>query len=180
LRHLEVGDRSVVDRLFSAVYQELRSLAGRFFRREAKGITLQPTALVHEAYLSLVDQSAVNWRGRTHFFALAAQAMRHILVDHARRRGAVKRGGHHARLLLEEDLVPGLEPDNNILAVDEALSKLAKLDPRQAQLVELRFFGGLSVDEAAEALRISKRSAEREWTAVRAWLRRELSESHSA
>ncbi len=180
LRHLEEGDRSVVDRLFAAVYQELRNLAGRFFRKEAKGITLQPTALVHEAYLKLVDQSAVDWQGRTHFFALAAQAMRRILVDHARRRGAAKRGGQQSRLLLDEDLVPGLEPDNNVLAVDEALLKLAQFDPQQAQLVELRFFGGLSVAEAAEALGISKRSAEREWTMVRAWLRRELSESHTA
>jgi RNA polymerase sigma-70 factor, ECF subfamily len=180
LRHLEVGDRSAVDRLFAAVYQELRNLAGRFFRKEAKGITLQPTALVHEAYLKLVDQSAVDWRGRTHFFALAAQAMRRILVDHARRRGAAKRGGQQNRLPLEDNLVPALEPGNNVLAVDEALLKLAQFDPQQAQLVELRFFGGLSVAEAAEVLGISKRSAEREWTVVRAWLRRELSESHTA
>ncbi len=180
LRHLEVGDRSAVDRLFAAVYQELRNLAGRFFRKEAKGITLQPTALVHEAYLKLVDQSAVDWRGRTHFFALAAQAMRRILVDHARRRGAAKRGGHQNRVLLEDDLLPALEPDNDVLAVDAALSKLAQVDPQQARLVELRFFGGLDVAEAAEALGISKRSAEREWTMVRAWLRRELSESHTA
>ena len=110
LRGLKAGDASVVDRLFTAVYQELRNLAGRFFRKEAKGITLQPTALVHEAYLKLVDQSAVDWQGRTHFFAVAAQAMRRILVDHARRRGAAKRGGHKARLSLEEDLVPDLEP----------------------------------------------------------------------
>ena len=180
LHHLEVGDRSAVDRLFAAVYQELRNLAGRFFRKEAKGITLQPTALVHEAYLKLVDQSAVDWQGRTHFFAVAAQAMRRILVDHARRRGAAKRGGQKNRLLLEDDLVPALEPDDDVLAVDEALSKLAQVDPRQAQLVELRFFGGLSVAEAAEVLGMSKRSAEREWTMVRAWLRRELSESHTA
>ena len=180
LHHLEAGDRSAVDRLFAAVYQELRNLAGRFFRKEAKGITLQPTALVHEAYLKLVDQTAVDWQGRTHFFAVAAQAMRRILVDHARRRGAAKRGGQQNRLLLEDDLVPGLEPEQDVLAVDEALSKLAQIDPRQAQMVELRFFGGLSVAEAAEVLGISKRSAEREWTMVRAWLRRELSESDTA
>ncbi|MFZ1936517.1 MAG: sigma-70 family RNA polymerase sigma factor [Thermoguttaceae bacterium] len=180
LRGLKAGDASVVDRLFTAVYQELRNLAGRFFRKEAKGITLQPTALVHEAYLKLVDQSAVDWQGRTHFFAVAAQAMRRILVDHARRRGAAKRGGHKARLSLEEDLVPDLEPSNDVLAVDEALSELAQFAPQQARLVELRFFGGLSVSEAAEVLGISKRSAEREWTMVRAWLRRELSEKHTA
>jgi RNA polymerase sigma-70 factor, ECF subfamily len=180
LHHLEAGDRSAVDRLFAAVYKELRNLAARFFRQEAKGITIQPTALVHEAYLKLVGQSAVAWQGRTHFFAVAAQAMRRILVDHARRRGAAKRGGQQNRVRLEEGLVPALEPDHDLLAVDEALSKLAQLDPRQAQLVELRFFAGLSVAEAAEVLGISKRSAEREWTMVRAWLRRELSEGPTA
>ena len=179
LRHLEAGDRSAVDRLFSAVYQELRSLAGQFFRREPAGITLQPTALVNEAYVKLVDQAGVDWHGRTHFFAVAAQAMRRILVDHARRRGAAKRGGQGKRVLLDADLLPGMSPDEDLLAVDECLAKLAELDPRQAQLVELRFFGGLSVEEAAEVLGMSKRSAEREWTMVRAWLRRELGGSDS-
>jgi RNA polymerase sigma-70 factor, ECF subfamily len=179
LCHLKAGDAAAVDRLFTAVYQELRNLAAGFFRKEAKGITLQPTALVHEAYLKLVDQSAVDWQGQTHFFALAAQAMRRILVDHARRRRAAKRGGQQTRLPLEDELVPADAPDSNVLAVDEALSKLAELDRRQAQLVELRFFGGLSVAEAAEVLGISKRSAEREWTVVRAWLRRELCESQT-
>ena len=127
--------------------------------------------------MKLVDQTAVDWQGRTQFFAVAAQAMRRILIDHARQRGAAKRGGRQKRLLLEEDLVPGLEPNQDVLAVDEALLKLAQIDPRQAQLVELRFFGGLSVDEAAEVMGMSKRSAEREWTMVRAWLRRELGES---
>jgi RNA polymerase sigma factor (TIGR02999 family) len=180
LRHLEAGDRSAVDRLFSAVYRELRNLAAQFFRREPDGNTLQPTALVHEAYLKLVDQTGVDWRGRTHFFAVAGQAMRRILVDHARRRHAAKRGGRRTRLLLDEDLVAGVSPNDDILALDEALSKLAKLDAGQAQLVELRFFGGLSVAEAAEALGMSKRAAEREWTMVRAWLRRELSQSNTA
>jgi RNA polymerase sigma-70 factor, ECF subfamily len=180
LHHLAAGDRSAVDRLFSAVYQELRNLAAQCFRREAKGNTLQPTALVHEAYLKLVDQAGVDWRGRTHFFAVAAQAMRRILVDHARQRHAAKRGGGQRRVLLEEDLVAGIQPNDDILALDEALSKLAELDPGQAQMVELRFFGGLSVSETAEVLGISKRVAEREWTMVRAWLRRELSESDTA
>jgi RNA polymerase sigma-70 factor, ECF subfamily len=179
LHRLEAGDRSGVDRLFSAVYQELRNMAAKCFQREAKGNTLQPTALVHEAYMKLVDQKAVDWQGRTHFFAVAAQAMRRILVDHARQRGAAKRGGGQKRLQLDDQLVSGFQPNDDILAVDEALSKLAQLDPRQAELVELRFFGGLSVDEAADALGISKRAAEREWTMVRAWLRRELSESDS-
>jgi RNA polymerase sigma-70 factor, ECF subfamily len=171
------GDPSAVDRLFTAVYQEMRNLAGRFFRREPKAHTLQPTALVHEAYLKLVDQTSVDWQNRTHFFAVAAQAMRRILVDHARRRGAAKRGGRGKRVLLDEDLLPGVQPNAELLAVDEALSKLAELDPRQARMVELRFFAGLSVAEAAEVLGMPKRSAEREWTMVRAWLRRELSGS---
>jgi RNA polymerase sigma-70 factor, ECF subfamily len=179
LHRLEAGDRSGIDRLFSAVYQELRNMAAHCFQREAKGNTLQPTALVHEAYMKLVDQKAVDWQGRTHFFAVAAQAMRRILVDHARQRGAVKRGGGQKRLQLDDQLLSGFRPNDDILAVDEALSKLAQLDPRQAQLVELRFFGGLSVDEAADALGISKRAAEREWTMVRAWLRRELNENDS-
>ena len=180
LHRLKAGDRSGVDRLFSAVYQELRNMAASCFKREAKGNTLQPTALVHEAYMKLVDQKAVDWQGQTHFFAVAAQAMRRILVDHARKRGAAKRGGGHQRLQLDVQLAPDFPPNEDILAVDEALSKLAQLDPRQAQLVELRFFGGLSVAEAADVLGISKRTAEREWTMVRAWLRRELSESNSS
>lgn len=177
LQCLEGGDKSAVDQLFAAVYQELRDLAGRAFEREPKSNTLQPTALVHEAYVRLVKQANVDWQGRTHFFAVAAQAMRRILVDRARQRGAVKRGGGKNRVLLDDEAIPGLEPDDDLIAVDEALSKLAQLDPRQAQMVELRFFGGLSVAEAAEVVGMSKRSAEREWTMVRAWLRRELSET---
>jgi RNA polymerase sigma-70 factor, ECF subfamily len=180
LKQFQSGDRSAIDRLFAAVYQELRGLAAQFFRREAKGDTLQPTALVHEAYVKLVDQKGVDWQSRTHFFAVAAQAMRRILVDHARRRGAAKRGGKQKRVLLEDDRLPDLQPNEDLLAVDEALSRLAQLDARQAQLVELRFFGGLSVAEAADVLGMSKRSAEREWTMVRAWLRRELNASDSS
>ena len=177
LRQFGAGNRSGVDKLFATVYQELRNLAAQFFQREPQGNTLQPTALVHEAYVKLVDQKNVDWQGQTHFFAVAAQAMRRILVDHARQRRAAKRGGRKKRVLLVEDLVAGFQPNDDLLAVDEVLSKLTLLDPRQAQMVELRFFGGLSVTEAAEVLGMSKRSAEREWTMVRAWLRRELSES---
>jgi len=173
----KAGDPSAIDQLFAAVYQELRELAGRFFEREPSAHTLQPTALVHEAYLKLVDQTGVDWQGRTHFFAVAAEAMRRLLVDHARQRGAVKRGGGQKRVLLDEEAVPGFQTDEDLIAVDEALSKLAQLDSCQARMVELRFFGGLTVAEAAEVLGMSKRSAEREWTMVRAWLRRELSES---
>jgi RNA polymerase sigma-70 factor, ECF subfamily len=177
LRNVESGDRSTVDRLFATVYQELRDLAEQFFRREAEGITLQPTALVHETYMKLVDQKHVDWGGRTHFFAIAAQAMRRILVDHARRRGAAKRGGNRHRVTLDDNLAVEANRDVDLLALDEALIKLTKLDPRQARMIELRFFGGLSVADVAKVMRISTRSVEREWTMVRAWLRRELSTS---
>jgi RNA polymerase sigma factor (TIGR02999 family) len=177
LRQVESGNRSTSDRLFAAVYQQLRNLAGQFFRREPKGNTLQPTALVHEAYMKLVDQKNVDWRGQTHFFAIAAQAMRRILVDHARRRSAAKRGGNRHRIELHDDLVIESNRAEDLLALDNALTKLAKLDPRQAQMIELRFFGGLGVAEVGKVMGISTRSVEREWTMVRAWLRRELSTS---
>jgi RNA polymerase sigma-70 factor, ECF subfamily len=177
LRHVESGNRTTSDRLFAAVYQQLRNLAGQFFRREPKGNTLQPTALVHEAYLKLVDQKHVDWKGQTHFFAIAAQAMRRILVDHARRRGATKRGGDRHRIALHDDLVSASNRDEDLLSLDNALTKLMKLDPRQAQMTELRFYGGLSVAEVAKVMGISTRSVEREWTMVRAWLRRELTTS---
>jgi RNA polymerase sigma-70 factor, ECF subfamily len=180
LREFRPGDRAAVDRLFAAVYDELRSLAGQFFRHERADDTLQATALVHEAYMKLVDQTRVDWQGRTHFLAVAAQAMRRILVDHARQRDAAKRGGGQNRVLLDESLLPGVERADDVLAVDEALSRLLQLDPCQAQMVEMRFFGGMSVEETASALGMSKRSAEREWTMARAWLRRELSETQSA
>jgi RNA polymerase sigma-70 factor, ECF subfamily len=174
LHHLGVGGQPATDRLFAAVYQELRNLAEQFFRREQPGQTLQATALVHEAYFKLVDQRCVDWQGRAHFLGVAAQAMRRILLDHARQRGAAKRGGGWKRVTLNDRLIPGLESDDKLLALDEALGRLSQLDPRQAQIVELRFFGGLSVEEAAQVLGMSKRSVEREWTMVRAWLRREL------
>ena len=177
LSHVESADRSAVDRLFAAVYQQLHDLAGQYFRREPEGNTLQPTALVHEAYMKLVDQSQVNWQGRTHFFAVAAQAMRRILVDHARRRGATKRGGNRHRIALDDNLAIESNHDADLLALESALTKLTKLDPCQGQMVELRFFGGLSVADVAKVMGISTRSVEREWTMVRAWLRQELSTS---
>ena len=177
LRQLDAGDRSGVDQLFAAVYQQLRNLAGQFFRREPEGNTLQPTALVHEAYMKLVDQTHADWHGRTHFFAVAAQAMRRILVDHARQRGAAKRGGNRHRIALDDNLAVESNRDTDLLALDDALTKLTKLDPRQARMIELRFFGGLSVAAVAKVMGMSTRSAEREWTMVRAWLRRELSAS---
>jgi RNA polymerase sigma factor (TIGR02999 family) len=176
LHRLQAGNRAAVDRLFQAVYQELRGMADQIFRRESPGQTIQPTALVHEAYLKLIDQKCVDWQGRAHFFALAAQAMRRVLLDSAKRRGAAKRGGGWKRITLNERLVPGIQPNERLLALDEALNRLAQLDPRQAQMVELRFFGGFGVEQTAEILGISKRTAEREWTMVRAWLRRELAD----
>jgi RNA polymerase sigma factor (TIGR02999 family) len=147
---------------------------------ERKAHTLQPTALVHEAFLKLIDQSQVDWRGRSHFFAVGAQAMRRILVSHAKSRGRIKRGGGRHQVPLDEALTVSLESDDDILALDAALEKLAAVDERQAKIVELRFFGGLSVEETAEALGLSKRTVEREWTSCRAWLRRELANQEAS
>jgi len=169
------GNRPAAEQLFGLLYDAFRGLAARYLKAERAGHTLSPTALVHEAYLKLVDQSRVNWQGRTHFFAVGAQVMRRILVDHARGKGRVKRGGGRIRIQLDEGLALSPQRDEDILAVDEALAKLAKVDPRQAAIVELRFFGGLSVAEVAEVLGLSKRTIEGEWTVARAWLRRELS-----
>ena len=177
LDKLAPGDRPAGEQLFEDVYTELRALAARYLHRERKDHTLQPTALVHEAYLKLVGHTRVDWQGRAHFLAIAAQAMRQILVDHARRHRAAKRGGHRHRIALDDNLVVESSRDVDLLAMEAALTRLTKLDPRQAQMVELRFFGGLSIEEVAKVMKISKRSVEREWTMVRAWLRRELSRS---
>ena len=177
LRQLDTGDRSGVDQLFADVYTELRALAARYLHRERKSHTLQPTALAHEAYLKLVGQTRVDWQGRAHFLAIAAQAMRQILVDHARRHRAAKRGGNRHRIALDDNLAIESSRNVDLLALEDALTKLTKLDPRQAQMIELRFFGGLSIAEVAKVMGTSKRSVEREWTMVRAWLRRELSRS---
>ena len=163
------GKGSPADELLPIVYNDLRALAEKYLRAESAGHTLQPTALVHEAYMKLVDQTRVDWQGRTHFFAVGAQAMRRILVDHARRRRAVKRGGDRQRISVDEQLLAAGRRDEDLLDLDEALEKLATLDARQAQMVELRFFGGLNVAETATALGLSKRTAERERTMVRSW-----------
>jgi RNA polymerase sigma factor (TIGR02999 family) len=165
-----------MERLVPLVYNSLRQQASSYLKREPRGHSLQPTALVHEAFLKLAEQRHVNWQGRSHFFAIGAQAMRRILVDHARRKGRAKRGGGRRRISLEEHFVVSPQRDADLLAVDEALDRLAEVDPRQAKIVELRFFGGLSVQEVAEVLGVSKRTVESDWTMVRAWLRRELSE----
>jgi RNA polymerase sigma-70 factor, ECF subfamily len=167
------------DGLVPLVYDELRKVAARYLRREAPGNTLQPTALVHEAFLKLAEQHRVDWQGRTHVLAIGAKAMRRILVDHAKRKRRIKRGGGLKRIVLDEAAALSPQRDEDLLAVDEALEKLATIDERQATIVELRFFGGMTVEEVAESLGISKRTVESEWTMVRAWLRRELAKDES-
>jgi RNA polymerase sigma-70 factor (ECF subfamily) len=147
--------------------------------RERVDHTLQPTALVHEAYLKLIDQSCAHWQDRAHFFAVAAQALRRILVDHARRHVAAKRGGPHTKLQLNEGLIAAYEQTVDLLALDDALSRLAEQDGQRARVVELRFFGGLTVDEAATVLDVSARTVERQWRYARAWLYRELSDGRN-
>lgn len=164
--------------LFAQVYEELKRVARRYLSRERAGHTLQPTALVHEVWMRLQHQDRAAWQRRTHVVALGAQAMRRILVDHGRGRKRVKRGGHAPRVTLHEWLDAAHDRAVSIddaLAIDEALTHLAAIDPRQAQIVEMRFFGGLTVPEVAEALGVSARTVEGEWTHARAWLRRELS-----
>ncbi len=170
------GDEKAHERLLPIVYDELRRRATSMMRRESSGHTLQATALVHEAYVRLVKQDRTDWQGRTHFFALASQMMRRVLVDHARGRMRAKRGDGKAHVELDEGAVLSPERDADVLALDEALDRLAEVDEQQAKIVVMRFFGGLTVDEVAQALGMSKRAVEAEWTMVKAWLRRELSE----
>jgi RNA polymerase sigma factor (TIGR02999 family) len=168
------GERGALDQLIPVVYGELRQLARRALRSERRDHTLQPTALVHEAYLRLVDQRNVNWQNRAHFFAIASQAMRRIVVDHARRHNAIKRGGDNMKVELEEAmLLPGAR-DLDVVKLDDALTTLAAFDPQQSQIVELRFFGGLSIEETAEVIGISPATVKRDWTMAKAWLHREL------
>jgi RNA polymerase sigma factor (TIGR02999 family) len=169
------GDRAALDRLMAVVYEDLRRQAARCLRRERPDHTLQTTALVHEAYMRLVDQRRVEWQDRAHFFAIAARVMRQVLVDHARRRNADKRGGAEDALPLDEALAVGAEePPVDLVALDEALGRLEALSARQARVVELRYFGGLSVEETAEVLGVSPATVKNDWAASRAWLRRQL------
>jgi RNA polymerase sigma factor (TIGR02999 family) len=168
LCRLEEGDVGAVDALLPLVYEELRDVAAAHLRRERAGHTLQATALVNEAYARLVDQTRVQWAGRTHFFAVAATAMRRVLVDHARSRGRLKRGGGGLRVPLPEDAAAAPGPD--LLELDEALELLAREHPDHARLVEIRFFGGLSMEDAASLLGVSGRTCERWWRFARAWL----------
>jgi RNA polymerase sigma factor (TIGR02999 family) len=167
------GDGDAIDKLVPLVYAELRRMAARHLRRERGEHTLQPTALVHEAYLRMVDQRDAPWQNRAHFLGCAAHLMRNILVDHARRRRAAKRGGGEARVSLGAIDVAD-RTDVDLVALDDALRTLETIDARQSRMVELRFFGGMSIEEAAEVLGMSSAQVRREWTAVRAWLRREL------
>lgn len=168
------GDQSSNEQLLNAVYSELHHQASRAMRFEPVDSTLQSTALVHEAYLRLVDQRRVVWRNRAHFFGIAAQLMRRILVDQARARLAEKRGGGVAYLTLDDDLASAAEDSLEIVALHEALERLAAMDPEQARLVELRYFGGLTIEETAEATGVSPTTVKAEWAVARAWLRREL------
>jgi RNA polymerase sigma factor (TIGR02999 family) len=169
------GDREALESLMEVVYAELRRLAHSYLRRERPGNTLQSTALVHEAYLRLIDQKYVTWQSRAHFFGIAASMMRRILVDHARSRQASKRGAG-IRLLTIDDAVAGPEPrDLNLVELDQALENLARIDPQQSRIVELRFFAGLSIDDTAEVLKISPATVKREWSMAKAWLHREMS-----
>ena len=168
------GDRQSLDKLLPIVYQELRRLAQHYIRQERSDHTLQATALVHEAYLRLIDVGEVRWQNRAHFFGAAAQVMRHVLVDMARQHRAQKRGGGQKLSLGEALAVPGEADDLDLVALNEALDRLAEIDPQQSKIIELRYFGGLTVEETAEALGVSPRTVKRGWRVARAWLRREI------
>jgi RNA polymerase sigma factor (TIGR02999 family) len=173
LRAWSDGDQSALDRLTPVVYDELHRLARRYMKRERPGHSLQTAALVNEAYMRLVDYERMQWQNRAHFFAVSAQVMRRILVDHARRHN-LKRGGAVQHVSLEEAAIVGGGQDTDMVALDDAMNTLAQIDPRKVQIVEMRFFGGLSVEETAEVLKISTVTVKRDWRAAKAWLYREL------
>lgn len=172
------GDEQALAALIPLVYDELRRLAARFLRRERPGQTLQPTALVHEVYLRLLQDSHLSWQNRAHFFGIAARSMRQILVERARARGAAKRGGGQIRVTLDPELMLAAPQPLDLEVLDDALTRLAALDEDLARVVEIRFFGGLSIEEAAEALHVSPATVKRRWSLARAWLVRELESEH--
>lgn len=174
----ESGERGeeVTDRLAELLYPELRRIAGRLMRGERPGHTLQPTAVVHEAFMRLVDAQTIEWQDRAHFLGIAAKVMRRILIEHARRRGAAKRGGDAERVTLDEGVVSGDESAVGLLALDDVLTRLAEIDERGAQVAELRIFGGLTVRETAEQLGVSTRTVNGDWAVARLWLTRELAQ----
>jgi RNA polymerase sigma factor (TIGR02999 family) len=177
LRELDLSDAAQAEELLRLVYAELRSLAARQLRSERAGHTLQPTALVHEAYMRLARGPALEWQSRAHFFRIAARAMRQVLVDSARRRAAGRRGGAWRRVTLNAEIADDASADHDILDLHDALERLGRLDSALEQLIELRFFSGLTLDETADALGVSRRKAAKDWAAARLWLRRELSAS---
>jgi RNA polymerase sigma factor (TIGR02999 family) len=174
LHDAEDGDRSAWDRLFELVYDELHALAERHMSHERRDHTLQATALVHEAYLRLVDEARVGWSSRAHFLAVASEVVRRVLVDHARRRGRAKRGGGRHRIRLTEDLTISTGSDTDVLVLDEALNELGQLDDRQSKVVQLRYFGGLTIEQTAQVLGTSVDVVKTDWRAARAWLGRRL------
>jgi RNA polymerase sigma factor (TIGR02999 family) len=169
---IEVTNRNsaAVDVLLPLIYDELRRLAANYLRRERPDHTLEPTALVHEAYLRMVDQTQVNWQNRAHFFGVAAQMMRRILVDHARAHNAGKRGQDFQKLSLDENIDKSVERSHELIALDDALGELARIDDQKCRIVELRFFGGLSIDETAEVMGVSAPTVKRQWRMAKAWL----------
>jgi len=174
------GNQSALDELYPLVYEELHKLARRYMSRERKGHTLQTTALINEAYVRLVDQRNVHWANRSHFFAISAQIMRRILIDHARRHAYAKRGGGAQQVSLEEVAVVAREQSSEILRLDEALKILAKMDPRRCHVVELRYFGGLSNEEIAGVVKVSENTVTRDWNLARAWLYQQLTGSSAS
>lgn len=168
------GDKHAFEQLLPLIYKSLQKIAHHHLNRERGSHTLQTTALVHEAYLKLIDQNSVHWQNRSHFFAIASQAMRRILIDHARKQVADKRGGEGQKISLEDIDVASINPDKNLIALDEALTELEKFDSQQSRIVEMRYFGGLTVEETAAVLEISPRTVHREWAMARAWLYRNL------
>jgi RNA polymerase sigma-70 factor (ECF subfamily) len=170
LLEISDGKRNAVEELLPLIYDELRRLAGGYLRRERASHTLEATAVVHEAYMRMVDQTRVQWQNRAHFFGVAASLMRRILVDHARNHGAQKRGGGAEKISLEDGLVASAERSSELVAVDDALETLAQVDPLKSRIVELRFFGGLSIEETAEVLNSSPATVNRQWRMAKAWL----------
>jgi RNA polymerase sigma-70 factor (ECF subfamily) len=168
------GDQAALDKLMPIVYDDLRRLAKRYMRGQRAGHTLQTTALVNEAYLKLIDSSWVNWQNRAHFYAISAQLIRRVLIDFARAKNSLKRGGDHIKITLDEQIEVPFEKETDLIALDEALQNLAKLSLRQSQIVELRYFGGLNEEEIAETLKISARTVRRDWNVARAWLYRRI------
>ncbi len=180
LRNAASGDRNDLDLLMHAIYEDMRRIAENHLRAERNDHTLQPTALVHEAYLKLINQHTTDWKDRAHFFAVASRIIRRILVDHARQKKAIKRGADRERVAFEYAEPSTQKSDVDLVELDDALTELAELDERQAQIVEMRFFGGLTIAEIAETLNMGKRSVDRDWSAAKAWLFLRLSDATQA